>query len=45
MAVDLYGIKSEGMSAFERTSERFAVRVSGGKVNRLEKKSPEKGLQ
>lgn len=30
-------MKSEGMSAFERTSERFIVRVSGGKVNRLEK--------
>lgn len=37
MVVDLYEMKSEEMTAFERTSERSAVRVNGGKVNRVEK--------
>lgn len=37
MVVDLYEMKTEEMSAFERTSERSAVRVNGGKVNRVEK--------
>lgn len=37
MLVDLSEMKSEEMSAFERTSERSAVRVNGGKVNRVEK--------
>lgn len=37
MLADLSEMKSEEMSAFERTSERSAVRVNGGKVNRVEK--------